>query len=222
MKYADLKAHVYSVREKLLSAALMILRGWVVAGRPTHKLKAWGSFQSWSNVVREVVVFAGMPDPGETRLKLQTVADRDAANMETIIDGLQILDAEGRGLTAADVVKKLKTDDLPDALAEFRSAVEELCGKLCARILGCRFRHFARRNFGGKILDKAPPSQGKNRWVVMAAASPTRPNDVHHVHDVNRQTPPDGGHSGHVSARPTSQTSPPTLYDSTSIDAIFK
>ncbi len=222
VKYPDLKAHVYSDRENLLSAALTILRGWVVAGRPTHNLKAWGSFQSWSDVVREAVVFAGLPDPGETRVKLQTVADRDAANMETIIDGLRLMDAEGSGLTTTEIIKRLKADDSPDTFADMRSAVEEFCSKLDGRLLSYKFRHFKRRNFAGKMLDVASNAQGVNRWVVVSLTTPREPEDANHRNQNLPVNGCDGGDGGHVSARPTSQTKPPTLYDSTSIDPIFR
>ncbi|HEX4609259.1 MAG TPA: hypothetical protein VH092_13740 [Urbifossiella sp.] len=94
-KYPDLRAHVLDRRQALLSAALTILRGWMAAGRPTHKLPAWGSFEGWSGVVREAVVFAGLSDPGETRQALQSTADRDACAMADILAGLEQLDAAG-------------------------------------------------------------------------------------------------------------------------------
>ena len=35
------------------------------------------------------------------------------------------------------------------------------------RVLGYRFRHFKRRNFGGRMLDKAgPDADHANRWAV--------------------------------------------------------
>ena len=46
--------HVFSVEDRsrnrgqLLSAALTILRGWIAAGRPTHGLVPWGSYEGWS------------------------------------------------------------------------------------------------------------------------------------------------------------------------------
>src|SRR5262249_5118887 len=91
-KYPDLRAHVLANRGRLLSAALTILRGWIVAGRPRHGLAPWGSYEGWSGVVREAVVFAGLPDPGETRLALQTTADRDAAVMRSILACLEQMD----------------------------------------------------------------------------------------------------------------------------------
>jgi hypothetical protein len=172
-KYPDLRAHVLAHRGTLLAAALTILRGWVVAGRPTHGLKAWGSFEGWSGVVREAVVFAGLPDPGDTRLALQTAADRDAAAMAAVLDGMERLDPPRRGLTAGEVIATVKAaDDPAEWVSDLRSAVEELCGRLDSRLLAGRFRHFARRNFGGRMLDKAGADRTKtNRWAVV----PVRP-----------------------------------------------
>ena len=172
-KYRDLRAHVRANRGRLLSSALTILRGWAVAGKPTHGLKAWGSFEGWSGVVREAVVFAGLPDPGETRLALQTAADRDAGAMGVIIDGLERMDTDRRGKTTVEVIAAMKATDEHSAewLAEMRSAVEELCGKLDGRALGFKFRHFKRRNFAGKMLDVAGTDrQHGNRWTVLSAA----------------------------------------------------
>lgn len=108
-------------------------------------LRPWGSFEQWSKVVREAIVFAGLPDPGETRLQLQSMADRDANAMIDIITGLV-------------------------EMADTRAAVEELCGKLCGRALGYKFQHFARRNFNGRMIDKAGESgRGSNRWTVVSA-----------------------------------------------------
>jgi hypothetical protein len=48
--------------------------------------------------------------------------------------------------------------------------VEELCGKLDAKSLGYKFRHFKRRNFGGRMLDRAGEDKVKgNRWSVYPA-----------------------------------------------------
>jgi putative DNA primase/helicase len=50
-------------RAELLSAALTILRGFHVAGRPDQSLPAWGSFTVWSSLVRGALVWAGAADP---------------------------------------------------------------------------------------------------------------------------------------------------------------
>jgi hypothetical protein len=215
-RHPDLRGHVRRSRSRLLSAALTILRGWVRAGRPAHGLRAWGSYEGWSGVVREAVVFAGLPDPGDTRVALQTTADRDAAAMGDILAGLARLDDTGRGLTTADIVTRLKTAEKePPAewMADLRAAVEDLCGKLCGRTLGYRFRHFARRNFGGKVLDKSDAPHGSNRWVVRDVAGRVGRGDAHRVHHLHPPPPPaggDGGHGGDGPARPVEDAPTPT------------
>lgn len=208
-RFPDLRGHVRKTRGRLLSAALTVLRGWIVAGRPAHGLIPWGSYEGWSGVVREAVVFAGLPDPGETRLALQTAADRDAAAVGDIIAGLAEMDPTRRGLTAAEIVARLKeTDPAPDWMADMRAAVEELCGKLDARLLGYKFRHFARRNFAGRMLDRAGEDRMKgNRWAVFPATPAAR-----HRPGSSPASPPspapglrtagDTGDTGDVSARP--------------------
>jgi hypothetical protein len=168
-KYPDLRAHVAANRASLLSAALTILRGWVVAGRPSHGLTPWGSFEGWSAVVREAVVFAGLPDPGETRLALQSAADCDALAMSALLDALVRMDPGRRGVTAGEIIDAIRkpADPPPVWLAGLRSAVEELCGRLDSKALGYRFRHFARRNFNGRMIDRNGEDRLRgNRWVV--------------------------------------------------------
>ncbi len=212
VKYPDLRAHVRRNRGPLLSAALTILRAWFAAGKPRHGLTPWGSFEGWSGVVREAVVFAGLPDPGETRLALQTNADRDALAMTAMINSLERMDPDRRGVTAAEIIDAVRKPDgpPPEWFADLKSAVEELCGKLDGRTLGYRFRQFARRNFDGKILDRAPCVSATNsvRWVVTPIGNPPRaktsPASPASPVPTASPTTGDAGDAGDVPAQPGS------------------
>lgn len=176
-KYADLRAHVRAHRGPLLSAALTILRGWFAAGGPTHGLTPWGSFEGWSAVVREAVVFAGLPDPGETRQALQSAADCEANAMTALLYALERMDPDRRGVTAGEIVEAIRkpADPPPEWTAELRTAVEELCGRIDSRALGYKFRHFIRRTFNGRAIDQNGEDRLKgNRWVVRAVSRPGR------------------------------------------------
>jgi hypothetical protein len=206
-RHKDLRQYVRENRGRLLSAALTVLRGWVAAGRPGHTLPAWGSYEQWSAVVREAVVFAGLPDPGETRLKLQNAADRDAEAMNALLSALEGMDPYRRGVTTAEIIGAVRKPayPVPDWHGELESAVEDLCGRLDGRTLGYRFRHFQRRNFGGRMLDKAGPEHGANRWVVVPAGGIRRSRKhVPHVPD----RPPEGGHGGDGGHGPARSESP--------------
>jgi hypothetical protein len=178
VRYKDLRRHVRENRGRLLSAALTILRGWYATGKPAHKLRPWGSFEGWSDVVREAVVWSGLPDPGETREALQTTADRDAVTMAVMIDALERADPGRRGVTTGEMVEAVRkpADPVPPWHADLKGAVEELCGRLDSRLLGYRLRHFARRNFGGKMIDRAGSVSASNsvRWAVLPVAAGNR------------------------------------------------
>jgi hypothetical protein len=163
-RHPNLRAFVRANRGRLLSAALTILRGWVVAGRLRAGLPAWGSFEGWSDVVRECVVWAGMPDPGETRQELLGRADRDARAMGDLLRALRKLDPDGRGQTTAEVVAAAK-----DA-GGLRAAIEEIVGCVDGKKLGYKLRSFARRVFDGLFLDRAGDTSDGVRWAVFPAS----------------------------------------------------
>lgn len=58
-------------RGALLGAALTLLRAFHLAGRPAQRIASWGSFTTWSALVREALVWAGCADPFETQKRAQ-------------------------------------------------------------------------------------------------------------------------------------------------------
>ena len=66
-KRADLEGFTLQYRSTYLSAALTILRAFHCAGRPSQLLPSWGSFVTWSELVRDALVWAGCVDPFETQ-----------------------------------------------------------------------------------------------------------------------------------------------------------
>lgn len=171
LRYPQLLAHVQANRGDLLTAALTILRAWVRAGRPKHGLSPWGSFEGWSDVVRESLVFAGLPDPGETRIALQTTADGDMIAMTSFLDVLVRMDPEGRGLTTGEIIDAVRypANPLLEWYHDLRSTLNHLCDSIDSRALGYRLRHFKRRNFNGRMIDSCGEDRQRgNRWVVRA------------------------------------------------------
>ena len=159
-RYPKLREHILKHRAESLSAAQTILRGWFMAGRPRHNLPAWRSYESWSDTIREIVVWMGEPDPSMTRVTLQISADRHALAMGMFLKAMRRIDADRRGLTSAVIVENAKEHD------DLRCAVEDLAGKLDSRILGYSLRSFLRRNFNGWFLDKATTTGQGVRWIA--------------------------------------------------------
>src|SRR5262249_31146303 len=103
-RYPDLRAAVLEKRSELLSAALTILRAFVVAGRPDMKLLPWGSFEGWSDLVRSAVVFAGMKDPGGARMAMRAASCPETEAIAALYAGIIHLD-KGGGVSVADLIK---------------------------------------------------------------------------------------------------------------------
>lgn len=128
-KIKDLCQHVLDRRSELLGAALTVLRAFCVAGCPDMKLKPWGSFEGWSRLVRSAVVWAGFPDPNETRVQLRTYADLQRNSVGGVLCGVEELDPENSGVLTSKIQEwcgKCETD----GASAMREALTRLGAKL--------------------------------------------------------------------------------------------
>ncbi len=133
-----LEEHVRRHRPKLVHAALTILRGWHVAGRPHQAIPNWGSFDGWSSVVRQALVWAGLRDPVETQSSLRDAADTDRDQLMELIEGLVAV-YDGNRLTAGEILLKARGDHghahvLKEALEAYTNG-RTVTSKLIARLL---------------------------------------------------------------------------------------
>jgi hypothetical protein len=169
-KHPNVTEYALQHRSRLLTAALTILRSYCVAGRPRAGLPAWGSFEGWSALVREAVVWCGQPDPAATRQELAEIADTEAAALRDLLDAWPEIDGGNHGLTTAELLDLLRNH--PETYPNVRSAICELAppdkGPLpSARQLGNRLAHIRRRNMGGKALDYHERRGRQRAWRLM-------------------------------------------------------
>jgi hypothetical protein len=122
--------------------------------------------------------------------------------MSALNSALERLDPAGRGVTAAEVVDEIKSREPRDRdlQAELRSAVEDLCGRVDGRALGYKLRHFARRNFGGKVIDRSGEDRLRgNRWAVRPAGGTPHRREPSPASPAEPQPPAgDAGDAGDV------------------------
>jgi hypothetical protein len=171
-RHSDLLGWVRDHRPRLLSAALTVLRGYVLAGRPDQRLPAWGSFEGWSGLVRSAVIWAGLPDPAETRALLQDRSDVAAGAMAVVVREWHRVDPDGRGVTAAQVVERVYGKPPCPGTEDLRDALDALLSRPDGRALGYKLRHHRRRVFGGRYLDHAGGHHGSGtRWAVFTKDS---------------------------------------------------
>ena len=169
-KQPNLLCHVREHRPELVAAALTILSGYCEAGRPDQKLKPWGSFDGWSRLVCNAVVWVGLPDPGSTRRELVERSDVQAGALRTLITGWESIDPDNLGLLTSEILQRL--DSANFQCAELKDAILELCGGagklLNVRTLGNKLRHLRGRVVGGKSLNCQPSRTRSMVWSVVA------------------------------------------------------
>ncbi|HEY6527397.1 MAG TPA: hypothetical protein VIZ65_01795 [Cellvibrionaceae bacterium] len=62
-KRPDLVGEVLNQREHYVSAALTIIRAWIVSGRPLSDCQGFGSYGGWSDLCRQPLLWLGCSDP---------------------------------------------------------------------------------------------------------------------------------------------------------------
>ena len=124
-------------RPRLLAAALTVLKAYILAGCPSQGLRALGSFEAWSGLVRSAIVRCGLPDPVEAIIAKDQDADSDYGPHVRLIRAWAQFGAVGSSAAAA--IRGLHPDsELGQALSEF---VRTKDGKFPdGKAIGYRFR----------------------------------------------------------------------------------
>lgn len=95
---------------RLTTAALTIIKAYILDGKPDQNLPQYGSFEQWSDLVRNAVVWVGMDDPYEARESLEIEADIGYQNLQSVISAWQqCYEGEGKQLMK-DVVDSIKKE----------------------------------------------------------------------------------------------------------------
>lgn len=154
-KHPDLLEYVKQNRAELVMAALSIPAAYIKAGRPDQNLTEWGSYQQWSDLVRNSIVWAGLPDPGETRKDLKAQSDDDTAILRGLMNAWPGSVSIAKALEIA-----IDNKPLQDILAE-------LPGREPKQALATLLRAARSRNVGGRSFER---TEGRpSKWFVSEA-----------------------------------------------------
>jgi hypothetical protein len=150
----------------ILVDLLTIIEGWKQAGRPSAQLTPWGSFEAWGDLVRNVVVWLGMPDPVAARPRVSKMGDSaDAARRQLLLGLKKLSDSRGGSFMSKDVVVAANSDpDLSEALTVLlprQNGNEEQ-----ATAIGSLLAKHRDRIFGGLALREAGTRQNTKLWAV--------------------------------------------------------
>lgn len=155
----DLLAYVEQHRPRLVTAALTVLRAYVVAGHPPHGLTPVGSYESWDRLVRGAVVWACGVDPMGGVARVQAEADDDVERIRSLLYAWKAAFG-GVQRTVSEAVKYAANDEqLAEAMSGFCKdsklnpravgyALRKLQGRIVARM---RFRRTGEDRNGNSI-----------------------------------------------------------------------
>jgi hypothetical protein len=101
---SDPVAEVRGNRGRYVAAALTIVRGYIVAGRPRF-VAPLPSFEGWSNTVRSALIWLGYPDPVATMEKIRK-EDPSLQEMEAVFGALKDLMGVGQAYFVADIISR--------------------------------------------------------------------------------------------------------------------
>jgi hypothetical protein len=207
-RHHDILGFARANRASLLSAALTILHAYCVAGRPDQPLRAFGSFEGWSALVRSAIVWAGLEDPCSTTAEIPNVRERESAALEVIMDALVDL----RGTTVSRLLEMAThNENLREALVEI---APPRSGDLPNAVsLGARLHHVRARVVGERRIERVG-SSSPVRW----AARPVARNGGDGVHGGFERAPPCLRPPSSASATPKTPSTPIEL-DSDEYDA---
>lgn len=84
-KHKDLRAYVRSVRKRLVPLILGVVKAYLDAGRPEQVCTSIGSYEQWSEVVRQPLLWLGLGDPASKLIDARRAGDDDVANVAVFL-----------------------------------------------------------------------------------------------------------------------------------------
>lgn len=177
-EHPELLDWVRENRPRLVTAALTVLRAWVVAGRPQPALRRFGSFESWARTIRAALVWAGEPDPCGGRERIRETGDPDRDALRAALRAWSKAFGE-TGKTLREVVTEAESN------VDLKAALGALDRKFDGRTLDSRRLGYAFRRFNGRIVHglRLEPARGPTeagvvwRVVAMDSSTPGDPDD---------------------------------------------
>lgn len=174
-RHPNLVGWIDANRGRLIAAALTILSAYIKAGRPGQNLTPYGSFEGWSDLVRQSAVWAGLADPCLTRTRLTEASDTTADTLSQLISAWRLYDPYAKGVIVSEMLATLYPvqrdfTSSEQASVAMRGALENMVGcppgkPPTPRQVGNKLRHFRRRVVGGVFLDVDASESRRNGAV---------------------------------------------------------
>jgi hypothetical protein len=158
-------------RGHYVSLALTIIRAWIVANPPKAAIKPLASFEQWSDVVRQPLMWLGLPDPA-TALFETMAADPD----REMLGRLMVLwyKFQGKKPTMVRDLVKIACPHSKGEQLELHDLLMDIAGDradINPRRLGWWIKKHANRPVDGLRIERAAGTRNADQWVVVSVVS---------------------------------------------------
>jgi hypothetical protein len=163
----------------LTIAALTILNAYFAAGCPSQGITPLGSFEEWSTLVRQALIWAGEADPCEGRKDLEAESDPEYERLTTLLASWETCYPNPQtGVTLNRVRQDIgmyaaplpnppnQWNELRDALGSYDA--RDNGERLSTQILGKVLRSIQGRVVNGRKFRKSGTYRGVAQWMVEA------------------------------------------------------
>jgi len=149
----DLERWATEHRGEIVSAILTAAKAFFLAGRPQAALPPYGSYYAWSNLIRQLLVWTGWPDPNLCREEVKAAAAEQRGPIEAMLEGWRSVFGD-KALRLADAVADIRQAKNEAHCHDLWSALLELAptkgrDDIDMDRLGKLFRRLKARIFGG-------------------------------------------------------------------------
>ncbi|WGS83809.1 hypothetical protein [Methylomonas sp. UP202] len=157
-------------RGRFVSAALTIVRAWIAAGRPKTDCKPLGSYDEWSELCCQPLLWLGCTDPVASVFEAMA-EDPDRETLARLLSAWQAV----FGNTAAMIREAINKSNLAfEDHQELREVLDDIAserGEINRRKLGRWIKRHAGRIVDGKRFLRAPGNSSSERWRVESVLS---------------------------------------------------
>ena len=154
---------VIQKREHYVSAALTIIRAWIIAERPMTDCKSWGNYGEWSDLCRQPLLWLGCEDPTLSIFEALS-DDPDRETLARLLNAWKSVFGNSPAMVR-DAVKKANQGN-EDELKEILDDIAEERGEINRRRLGRWIKRHSGRIVNNLRFVRCDGKNSAEKWRV--------------------------------------------------------
>jgi hypothetical protein len=172
-QHSPLLPWVLKERPALVVAALTILKAYFADGCPSQKVTPLGSFEAWSDLVRQALVWAGEDDPCAGRQEIEADSDPQYEALSSLLTAWESC-YEAKTMTIKEVLHDIRLYTQDDGIPKWNNLRDTLGSLdpqypgrgLNPRLIGEALRRWKGRMIGGRRFITVPTKTPSATWKI--------------------------------------------------------